>query len=263
MPDSYRSQFKDRNRAAYYDTVEYGPGSYGQVLWEIEMGQLEKVVASMNCAPSDIEYLDFASGTGRIIEFMENKVGSSRGIEISEAMAAEARKRVSKSEILCLDITDPRACLESKYDLITAFRFFLNAEPALRLAAMKALSRRLRDESSVLVFNNHGSLRSLKGIGRAFPRGRPRSEDWKTSGNVMSDREALELIKAAGLIVVDVMGCGVLTARVSGFIGRISPALAKYLELRLSRLPLAARFGVNQAYVTKLARSAAALEGFV
>jgi hypothetical protein len=254
MSDSYRKQFEDQSRAAYYDAVQYGPDSYGQVLWQIEMGQLEKVVASMNSSPSDMSYLDFATGTGRIIEFMENKVGSSRGIEISEAMAAEARKRVSRSQILCMDITDPSASVEGKYDLITAFRFFLNAEPSLRLAAIKALSQRLRDDHSLLVFNNHGSLMSLKGIGRAFQRRRFRSEDWETSGNVMSHHEALNLIEAAGLKVVSVMGCGVLTARLSGLIGHVSPALAKNLELRLSRFPLAARFGVNRTYVTKLDR---------
>jgi len=250
MASSYRQQFEGEERASAYDETQYASGSYGDTLWQIEQRQLETVVSSMRSTHSRIDYLDFATGTGRILRFMEGKVDSARGIEISYAMAEKARHGLVDGEVLCTDITDPDAPIEGQYDLITAFRFVLNAEPSLRHAGLGALARRLRNDESLLVFNNHGNLLSLKALVHPLRVVRRRHDNWKTSGNLMTDRQIRELTKANGLEIISVMGCGILTGHVAELLPQ---KVATVLESVAARYSLVSRFGVNQMYVTRLA----------
>ncbi|MFQ6034975.1 MAG: hypothetical protein ACE5NM_03895, partial [Sedimentisphaerales bacterium] len=57
------------------------------------------------------------------------------------------------------DITIDNVLADRKFNLIMAFRFFVNAEPALRSAAMKTLAK-LLSEDGYFVFNNHQSYGS-------------------------------------------------------------------------------------------------------
>ena len=159
---SYRRYFHTPERAIEYDTQRFNSQAYGDVLWRVEQTQLRILLEEFRQSHSTINYLDFAAGTGRIISFMEGLVDSATGIEISESMAELARRKLKAGTIVCRDITNPEAPLEGAYDLITAFRFVLNAEPSLRLGALKALASRLRDETSWLIFNNHNYLWSHK-----------------------------------------------------------------------------------------------------
>lgn len=249
MDQSYRNQFQARTQARDYDPVQYAAGSYNDILWTIEKEQLDKVRQRLMKVKPRIEYLDFATGTGRVLAHMEEWVQGSTGIDISEAMVEHARRNTTKSKVVCGDITSAQAAaLSDQYDLITAFRFVLNAEPALRLAVLHALSRRLRDKSSILVFNNHGSLRSLK-VCRAMLRGRRDRRHWVTHGNVMKESEARQLANDAGLRIVDVMGCGVLTKRLAGL---LPGQMALRVETALSRGPIGRWFGINKMYVAQL-----------
>ena len=246
MSASYKEHFSGPADAARYDEVEYAPHSYGRLLWELEKAALESLRAELRRTHAQIRYLDFASGTGRVAGFMEGLVDSATAIEVSESMAARARQRLAATAVLRRDITAGGAEVEGKYDLITAFRFFLNAEPGLRLAAVRALAARLQDETSWLVFNNHGNLWSLKMIGWPYHRVRSFGKARKPYGNYLRHAEVRRFSEQAGLRIVRVLGLGVLGGKVCGL---LPFERALRLETRLARVPVLRRLGQDQIYV--------------
>lgn len=245
---SYRNRFNSVEWAHAYDKYQYSKGTYGDLLWGIEQEYLRKLVDEFRSGHHIVDYLDFATGTGRIVSYMEDLVDTAVGIEISEAMAERASERVKSARILCRDITEPGAPIEGQYDFITAFRFLLNAEPTLRLAGLKALAARLRDESSFLVFNNHGYLWSYRML--AYPVYALRAlEKGVSKPNYLTHRDVMRLVAQAGMHIDRVMGCGV-------FSGKVASMMPVDKALRLEKFaaqsfPLS-RFGVNQIYVARL-----------
>jgi SAM-dependent methyltransferase len=246
MTSSYKLHFVEEADAIRYDQEEYGEGSYSQLLWALEKSALKTLVQEFHKTHPEIRYLDFASGTGRVAEFMENAVASATAIEVSPSMAARARSRLRKTEVLCRDITEPDSFLEARYDLITCFRFFLNTEPEIRLAAMQALAARLLDEQSWLIFNNHGNLASLKILGWPYHRLRGLGAGGKPYGNYLKHSEVKSLLQRSGLRVVRILGLGVLGGKICGFLP-FDRALR--LERRLAALPLLRKIGQDQIYV--------------
>jgi SAM-dependent methyltransferase len=241
---SYSEHFADEGAALHYDENEYAPGTYSSMLWEIERSQLDRTIRAY--APSPFDYLDFACGTGRVLAHVAPRARSTRGIDISEAMVARARERVPSARIEARNITDG-GDVEATYDVITSFRFLLNAEPELRLAGLKALAARLKDRSSVLIVNNHGNLASHKAV-MVVPewfryRGRRRQ-----SGNRLSHRAVVRAAEEAGLSIQRLAGCGLLGGRLAG---RLPRGLVKRVEVWSARSPLS-RLGSNQLYVARL-----------
>ncbi|MDH3512847.1 MAG: class I SAM-dependent methyltransferase [Gammaproteobacteria bacterium] len=249
MNTTYRKQFVNKKKATAYDQVEYGSDSYNEILWRVEQEQLAALIAEFRRDYDHIDYLDFAAGTGRIVGFLEDKVDNATAVEISSSMVELARKKLTNATVICADITANAAVVEQKYDLITAFRFVLNAEPDLRLRAMRALAARLRDSSSWLVFNNHGNLWSHKLLLWPLHRLRRLGRGYLTAGNYMTNRQARKLADQAGLRIERVIGAGVLSAKVAG---RMSVDSAVTLESRLARSELLSRLAVNQMYVARL-----------
>jgi predicted TPR repeat methyltransferase len=245
---TYRDRFKSVDNVHSYEFGQYAAGSYGELLWRIERECLQHIIDEYRSTQPVLEYLDFATGTGRIISFVEKMVGCATGIEISNEMAAVARRKVSSSKIICCDITNKDCAIEGKYDLITAFRFFLNAEQVLRMATFRALAGRLRDSNSILIFNNHGNLWSyrllawpyycLKGI---------QQNAWRP--NYLSHSQVLSMVEQSGMEVVRVIGCGV-------FSGKLAKVLAFEKALNLekwaARHRFLSRFGANQIYIARL-----------
>jgi hypothetical protein len=91
------------------------------------------------------------------------------------------------------DITTSQSLAQRQFELITAFRFFPNAEPALRRDAMTRLAGML-SANGVLVFNNHMNKSSLQRRLLALKGYRP--EDG------MSREEVYDLVRACGLRIV-------------------------------------------------------------
>jgi hypothetical protein len=165
-------------------------------------------------------------------------------------MASLARAKVKRAQIICGDITGQERILDQKFDLITAFRFFLNAEPPLRVAAMRALGERLRDESSWLIFNNHGNLWSHKLLMWPYHKLRQRRRAQPLAGNYLSHREIVRLVEEAGLKIERVLGAGVLSAKA---IHLVSPERLLRWERRLA-FGRTAKLGGSQLYVVRRAR---------
>ena len=246
MTESYREHFATPEEADRYEHGEYASGSYSRLLWKLERAALAPLVAEFRHSHPHISYLDFASGTGRLPSFLEERVDAATSIEISESMVAVARQRLRRTQVLCQDITSPSATVESQYDLITAFRFFLNAEPALRSAAMQGLAARLRNETSWLVFNNHGNFWSSKLVAWPVHRLRNLGKGWQPRGNYLRHAEVMRLLNGAGLRLVRRVGLGMLG-------GSICQRLPYETALRWEQLCagnwLAERFSQDVIYV--------------
>ena len=249
MGDSYRDVFSSAARAERYDPVDCAPRSYMALLWELEKQTLSTLVGEIRATHRSIDYLDFATGTGRIITFLEPKVDTATGIDVSEAMATLARRKLKKGKILCKDITADGADVEGKYDLITAFRFVLNAEPSLRVAALKRLAIRLKDASSRLIFNNHSNPFSHKMVFLPYHKLWRIGRGFQPRGIYMSNGQARRLAAQAGLQIERVIGHGLL----SGTLCKLIPFdRALRWEKKLAEIAMFQPFCCNQIYVAKL-----------
>lgn len=250
MKQTYKTHFVGDSKGEAYDQDQYDTSSYSSILWELEKGLLEDEIEKIRKVSDRIAYLDFATGTGRIIAYMEGLVDTATGIEISEDMVALARAKVDQAEIICQDITLPETPVEGQYDLITTFRFVLNAESALRVVGLKALAARLRNEKSILVFNNHGNFLSPKLIMWPVHRLKRFGKVYVPKGNYMTNREAHEIAAAAGLRIEKTIGYGLLTEKLSCL---FSFETALRIDRFLSSIPGLNRLGVNQLYIARLA----------
>ena len=248
MAKAYSEHFQNTAEAAQYETGEYAPKSYSSLLWEIEQRQLSAVIQRLRQTRPVISALDFATGTGRIAAFLESQVDSVTGIEISPEMCELARKKIGRAQIICADILSRGAQVEGKYDLITAFRFFLNTEPSLRLTALKALAARLRDRDSLLVFNNHGNLWSHKLLLWPYHAARAVGKGRSVKGNYLTTRQVRRLLPAAGLKLLDVRGCGFFSNKILKLRSYQAALRAEQRAAEGALAPLC----VNQLYVAGL-----------
>ncbi len=112
--------------------------------------------------PRDARYLDFACGTGRVTATVAPLVGESTGVDVSESMLSEARRKCPSTRFVCADLTQKDADL-GQFDLATSFRFFGNAEDDLRVAALRSLGALVR-KGGLLVINNHRNPNSISAV---------------------------------------------------------------------------------------------------
>lgn len=187
--EDYRLSHQKRGKGTAYET-RFHANPHRAMVWRLEQRVLDQVVRRAGWQPP-AHYLDFACGTGRVLAYLEERFDRSVGVDVSEEMISVARSRTRRSELLLADLTqeDPLSGLE--FDLITAFRFFPNAQPDLRRAAMRSLAAHLSNRG-MLVFNNHLNAASLlRRMLRAIRRDDP--------DKGMLHEEALELITEYGL----------------------------------------------------------------
>jgi SAM-dependent methyltransferase len=133
---------------------------YRNMIWEFEKRILDRSLAAF-LKNHELYHLDFACGTGRILAHFATRARVSVGIDVSPSMLSVARKNQCRSELFEADLTKNDILGNRKFNLITAFRFFPNAQPSLREDAMRVLIKHL-DEDGWLVFNNHNNFASIK-----------------------------------------------------------------------------------------------------
>jgi len=199
---SYRESHKYEGKGAEYEAY-YQNKAWQRFLWSREQEIILRILKKYYTG-KDIHLLDFACGTGRITELLENRVKTSTGIDVSGSMLAIARKKLKRTEIIEADITAENVLKPRKFNLITAFRFFLNAEPELRSAAIKAIAK-LLDEDGYLVFNNHQNSGS-PWIKIRYARHRKKNPEG--TFNVMSIEQMKNLAEGAGLEIVKIYPTG-------------------------------------------------------
>jgi len=237
MSDDYRnSHLKETKGETYSEQFISNP--YRSMIWGFEKEVLDKIVKTF--LNKDIHHLDFACGTGRILGHIQKKVQRSVGIDLSPSMLKIARADVPDSEIIEADITRDDVLLDQKFNLITAFRFFPNAQSQLREEAMSKLVDRL-DVDGIIVFNNHRNTASLLNrIWRLIGRG----------GNVgMAPAEVKKLLAHANLEIIKKYHINVIPSTDTHML--LPKFILTFLERMLSACPIFSNLAMNHIFVCK------------
>ncbi|MDC1033387.1 class I SAM-dependent methyltransferase [Candidatus Pelagibacter sp.] len=217
----------------YHERFDKLPGR--KIIWNIEQKILDKFMFNIK----DPDYLDFAGGTGRIITYLQNKCKKKYLIDASEKMITHAKKTLPDVNFINSDFNKIENFNE-KFDLITAFRFFPNAEPHLRNEAMSFISKCLKN-NGFLIFNNHKNFWSFPFF---FKRLTLRSD-----GFGMTHKEIKLLVEKHNLHIVDFYSCGLLFEKEKG---RFIPwKIFEKLELFFHKFLHKSRLGFNVLYLIK------------
>jgi SAM-dependent methyltransferase len=134
--------------------------SFRRMSWRWERKVLNQIVGLVNKEERRGDYLDFACGTGRILAHLEERFDAAVGIDISPKMLDVATKRLRKARLILGDFNETHLLAGERFDFVTAFRFFANAEPALRRQAIEKIYGLTRSKG-FFVFNNHRNCTSL------------------------------------------------------------------------------------------------------
>ena len=106
--------------------------------------------------------MDFACGTGRLTVILEDLAEECVGIDVSQSMLQKAEEKCKKSSLLLCDITKESPDL-GIFDLITALRFFGNAQETLWLEVLSALYHYLTPDG-YLILNNHRNPNAVQNL---------------------------------------------------------------------------------------------------
>jgi SAM-dependent methyltransferase len=237
--DGYRMSHQAAGaRIAYDSTFEVG---YYAALWQkIEKPLLESILLPLG--GRERTSLDFACGTGRIARVAAMFFGSVVGVDVSATMLLDASVPENVT-LLCIDIT--KISLERTFDVVTAFRFFLNAEDSLRRDALRAIYRHLH-EGGVLVCNIHQNTTSPIGLvscvlNWAYPR---------TPRNTLTLDQFSKLLKEEGFGIVDSRSYGYLP-RPGRFLPRLCQVLVEPFEKACRRLGVPGWFAESFVVVAR------------
>ncbi|MEW6435602.1 MAG: class I SAM-dependent methyltransferase [Pseudomonadota bacterium] len=194
----------------YNETFE---GGYYAALWQkIERPLVEDILRPLG-GPTR-RCLDFACGTGRIACVAAEYFRQVVGVDVSPAMiqCASVAENVS---LRIVDIT--REDMHETFDVATAFRFFLNAEDALKREALSAIRRHLRD-GGYLVCNIHMNAASPAGF--LYRRGK--AVFGERTQNTLGLEAFCAYLSEAGFVVEDV--------RYYGYLPRLGPLMTDLCE---------------------------------
>lgn len=157
--DSYRVSHSSTGYGAQYSRV-YQEGYYYHQWINLEKPLLTRIIKKYKKQGAK-SVLDFACGTGRILSVLESHFLTPTGVDVSESMLGFAKSKCKRSQIFQQDIT--REPIDGEFDLITAFRFFLNAEHLLKIDTLKAIHKNLAN-NGVLIANIHQNSSSPLGM---------------------------------------------------------------------------------------------------
>jgi len=244
----YSNSHTAHGKGLSYET-SFETHNYRKLVWQWEQETLDLIVATLSVDRPIGSYLDFACGTGRVTAHIEEKVESSTGVDVSESMLSVARQRLNRTTLVKANLlTDGASPLDGQsFDLISAFRFFLNAEPSLRAAAMQQLSSMLSPNGAI-VFNNHLNRSSLRSIvTRAYTAVRHRNADRYPT---MSRAEVEGLLADAGLQIDSVYPFGIWpTAHTERT--RLPIRVHRKAEDILGSVPALQRFATYEIFVAR------------
>lgn len=205
---------------------------------------IHDLLADPTFVPHRGTYLDFACGTGRITRKLGPYFESAVGLDISAAMLERARAQTTGINFVEANIAIQPDVVSGPFDLVSSFRFLLNAETADRALALRWIRERLRDGASRVLINNHGNLWSHKALSHSWRLAQGQAGR-RVSGNVLAHREAMALFRETGFVVDRRLGLGVVPGR---GIDRIGYDRMLRWERRLWPL---SRMGVDQIYVLR------------
>ena len=208
-----------------------------KIIWELEkkliIKFLKKYIKKKN------HHLDFASGSGRISKLLEKYFKLQNLIYSSKKILNFDKIILPNSKIINKDFRNIKL-LNKKFDLITAFRFFPNAEPDLRKKAMIFISKHLK-KNGILIFNNHRNFWSFPYFMRRVT--------FRSDGFGMTHSEVLKLLDRCDLEILETKSIGILTDKEKGYL--INWKIIKILENFFYKKFNFYKIGYNVIYVVK------------
>lgn len=239
IDEDYRKSHLNKG-VEYHDTFHSSKHPHRSMMWRIEKRILHEIV-SAHFGLRKPSHLDFACGTGRVLSHLQPDVQSSTGVDVSHSMLSQAKANAPLSEIICSDITQSTALQGRQFDLITAFRFFPNAEDSLRMEAISTLCNYLKP-GGLLVFNNHKNANSLTRTIVRLIRG-------QNEERTMDHKAVLALLKLSRLRIKSAHPLGVLPLTDRRPLRPVN--LMHALESVVRKLPRADRIAQNIIYVAE------------
>jgi SAM-dependent methyltransferase len=236
--------YTERHKARgvdYDETFSPEVNPYRAMVWRLEQQVLNGILRD-HLGSGKIAHLDFACGTGRIMGHLLRHTASATGVDVSTSMIEVARKVAPGAELIEADLTQQDVLGQRRFDLITAFRFFPNAEPELRQSVFRVLARHLAPQG-VLVFNNHKNRNSL-------PRRISRLLGGAGTRGTMTHAEAEALVAQAALRIVEIIPLASLPVSEKHLLLPIS--LVEPLERWMAGMPLLTGIAQDVIYVCAL-----------
>jgi SAM-dependent methyltransferase len=207
----YAQRFQAPAEVNAYDLIEYRADSYASRIWELQRPVLvEWLQRQQATVKRPLALLDFACGTGRVLACLEPLVATAEGVDISPEMLAVARRKCPRAQLRVADILAEPTALGGPYDVITAFRFLLNAEPEVRRRVLGRLRQVIRQPDGLLLVNVHGNSHSLRHPAILWRRWREAARASGAMLNEMSPGETRTLLREVGFEVVQQRGFGLV-----------------------------------------------------
>ncbi|MSR76472.1 MAG: class I SAM-dependent methyltransferase [Candidatus Ryanbacteria bacterium] len=241
MVRDYRDSHISREKSRRYEEDIYRKNSYDDALWWWEQGLLKTEINILKGQINSISALDFGCGTGRITAVVEQMVDNSVGVDIADSMLEYARTKLTRTELIFADLTKNDVLKGREFQLITAFRIFLNSSPALRHEILTVLAPKLTCDGR-MIFNMHGNIWSQRVFTKIY--------FWLRGHqlNTSSYRHARHMIVPHGFVIERFYGFGVIPK----IFYRIFGARSMYaLDRILSVLPLMKYISFDLVFVCK------------
>lgn len=209
----YSDRFLSKDAVRNYEENEYSVDGYAMAIWEMQKPFLKQVLDNKTATHDQGRLLDFACGTGRVLSYVEKFYAHSDGLDISEAMIEIARTRCTTARLSVADICSQDVLNDKPYDVITCFRFLLNAETSLSSKVLLQLRERINNKNGLLIINLHGNRHSIRFFSLKWRRMMAKFYPEKHEQVMMADMglsETRKLLLDAGFQVTQEAGFGVL-----------------------------------------------------
>ncbi len=160
-----RAPYTDSHQGRGADYAhEYETPPMRALMWQLERSVLAELLARTRAR----SVVDFACGTGRVTGLLAERLPDAdvTGVDVAESMLEIAREEVPGVRFVHVDGRDlARVVPDGTVDLMTAFRFFANADAELRDGAAEAIAAAVRPGGYVLL-NNHRNFWSPSYLAR-------------------------------------------------------------------------------------------------
>jgi ubiquinone/menaquinone biosynthesis C-methylase UbiE len=235
----YRTSHMAPQRGRDYD-ARYNAGATSFYWEHFERPCLEQLFARLSKRHSQ-RYLDFACGTGRILELGVKYFAEAIGIDVSESMLAKAKIKVPQARLILCDVLQTPIDL-GRFDVITLVRFLLNADERLRDGVLSWVRGAIHDGGTLAV-NNHCNSTSMRGaihlLRNGIRLGKPRK--------VLSDRAVRNLLSKHGFRVVEQLGFKIMPSFENRTV--LPGVVLNRVERLIASLPSSQRFMENHIYL--------------
>jgi SAM-dependent methyltransferase len=240
----YSTRFTNAIAAEEYEYKVYSPDSYSTDIWQLQIPVLLKIIGTYKARRKPVKLLDFACGTGRILSLVENEVNESDGIDVSAFMIEIAQNKCMKSNFFVGNLIEQPEMIERDYDIVTCFRFLLNAEPDSRIAILKILKERLSAKNGILIANIHGHSKSTRFFALLY-----RRLFYREQHAQMSRKEIQRMFLESGFRIIEEHGFGILPP----FLYKTPlRKFTRWIDHLSHRLPFMREFSIDLLYVCEL-----------